>query len=887
MAYLRNALKTCVKSTRYAPLLIGGSIAIGVVIASAVLTIVQGRLDAHRAAEATTTNISKTLADQFISIVDSADQGLQTIIDEYDHQKSRGELNGSEMLATISRQDKRHPNLVGYRLFGLDGHLLYAVNNVSTRSGDISTRDDFVYLRDHQDAGLIITPPVVGSVSREWLISFARRINNVDGSFGGAVYTSITEKQLVKFYSTLDLGTMGTVALYHNSYRLAARFPLTHSATSPTGTATISDKLRVIITESIPSVQYDYVSSIDSISRTANVRKIDGTPYFVLAGMAETDYLAEWIEDRNRTLIFTTIVVSLILLGILLMSKRIIEQEQIDAQYRLTAGVFNSTAEAIIISDPDGNIISANPAFSRITGWLADEVIGKNPRILKSEHHEAEFYKNMWSTLHREGMWQGRIWNRAKGGGVFLAWETITALRDNGGAITHFIGVFGDITEAHEKDEQIRHQAYHDALTGLPNRLLLQDRLEHAVEIARRKKSEIAVMFVDLDRFKTVNDSLGHNIGDQLLIQTSQRLSMCLRKSDTVSRLGGDEFVVLLSDFDDPVEIADVAEKLIKSVSEPMTLKGHEVHVGASIGIALFPRDGDAPTALMKNADTAMYRAKSSGRSCFCFFDAEMDGAAVERLRLEGDLRHAIDNGEFQLHYQPKIRLIDGALAGVEALIRWHSPERGLVPPGSFIPVAEDSGLILAVGDWVLNEACRQIADWKSRGLHLRVAVNVSAHQFLDVSFVTKVKNLLTKHLVSPSLLDLEITESTVMADPDKVDHCIGLLRKIGVTISIDDFGTGYSSLGHLRHLPLDYVKIDRSFVCNLDKVKENSAIVKAIIVLSETLGMDSVAEGIETIDELEYLKKIGCPEGQGFIFSKALPPALLEKWIADYRPIC
>jgi diguanylate cyclase (GGDEF)-like protein/PAS domain S-box-containing protein len=560
-------------------------------------------------------------------------------------------------------------------------------------------------------------------------------------------------------------------------------------------------------------------------------------------------------------------------------------RKQAEASTQLAASVFHNTVEAILITDAEANILSVNPAFTVITGYEAQDVIGKRPSILQSARHNKVFYQEMWDALMNRGLWQGQIWNRRADGKVYLAWQTISAVTDAHGKILRFVSLSSDMTELHLKTEQIRHQAYHDALTGLPNRLLLQDRLGQAIEVAKREGAEVAVMFIDLDRFKMVNDSLGHEAGDALLLEAALRLQERLRKSDTIARLGGDEFVVVLSFSDSLSEVAEVAESIVDRFRAPLMVAEREMRVTASIGIAMFPRDGEDVGTLMRNADTAMYGAKDAGRNTFRFFDSAMNALVVERLSLEEALRHALENREFALFYQPKVNLQEFGVAGAEALIRWISPERGMVPPDKFIPLVEENGQIMEIGAWVLEEAFRQTAQWSLRGLpSIKVAVNVSARQFLDPQFGDTVAGLLRRYALNPALIEIELTESAVMTDPDRAVAHMLRLRDLGISVAVDDFGTGYSSLSYLKRLPLSTVKIDRSFVSGVDLAPDNAAIVGAILGLAEALHLEVVAEGIETEGEERYLKAAGCPIAQGYRYAKPLPAQEFEAWLERYQ---
>jgi diguanylate cyclase (GGDEF)-like protein/PAS domain S-box-containing protein len=550
-------------------------------------------------------------------------------------------------------------------------------------------------------------------------------------------------------------------------------------------------------------------------------------------------------------------------------------------ELQLAASVYETTHDGVVVTDAEGIILSVNQAFTEITGYPPEEAVGQTPRILKSDHHDDAFYADMWTTLKNEGRWQGELWNRKKSGELYVEWQTISAVRDELGRIIRYVAVFSDVTEARKKDERIKHQAYHDALTGLPNRLLLQDRLSHALDLARRDVMRVAVMFLDLDRFKVINDSLGHDIGDLLLQGVSERLQLCVRKSDTVARLGGDEFVIILTDFGSTAELAHLAERIVTMITERFDLGGQSLHAGTSIGIAVFPQDGIDATDLLKNADTAMYQAKAGGRNTFRFFDASMNSRATERLELESGLRQALALNEFEVYYQPKMMLSANSAFGLEALIRWNRPDHGLVPPNDFIPLAEETGLILPIGGWVLETACRDVRNWLDQGLEIdHVSVNLSCRQFQDMNLVERIKEILERTGLAATKLELEITETAVMSNAAQAAQVLNELKSMGIRLAVDDFGTGYSSLSYLKRLPIDVLKIDRSFISDLGSNSEDKAIVEAIVNLGHTLGLTTVAEGVESQYEADFLRKLGCDMGQGYLFSKPLSHSKADQWL-------
>ncbi len=539
----------------------------------------------------------------------------------------------------------------------------------------------------------------------------------------------------------------------------------------------------------------------------------------------------------------------------------------------LYANAFRHSGEAIMITDRDNRIIAVNPAFSTLTGYSGEEVLGRNPKLLASGRTPPEIYQGMWSALRESGFWQGEFWDRRKDGQIYPKWAAISLIRDDNGQITHHIASFTDISERKAAEERIHHLAHHDALTGLLNRFSLETRLEQTLLSARRENREVAVLFIDMDRFKTINDTLGHHVGDLLLMEVARRLLSCVRESDIVARLGGDEFVVVLTGLESAMDAAHSADKIVKLLCQTYLIEHNDLHTSPSVGISIFPGDGNDPETLMKHADTAMYHAKERGRNNYQFFTASMTTAALEKLALERDLRAALEERQFELHYQPKICTADGSTCGVEALVRWRHPEKGLIPPLKFIPIAEESGLIEALGEWVLDEACRQQAVWRDMGIgNARVAVNLSALQLRSPLLVEKVRAIMEKHAITDDALELEVTESAAMENPERAIGQLNALRKLGVTLSIDDFGTGYSSLAYLKLLPIQTLKLDRAFVRDIESDENDAAISAATLALAHTLGIKVVAEGVETEGQRAFLATHQCDYLQGFLFSKPLP---------------
>lgn len=561
------------------------------------------------------------------------------------------------------------------------------------------------------------------------------------------------------------------------------------------------------------------------------------------------------------------------------LAERYEAQRQAEAELTLYANVFSNAAEGMIITDEKAVIVAVNPTFSRITGFSQEEAIGQTPALLASGRQDKAFYSGLWEALQATGQWQGEIWNRRKEGGIYPEWLSISAVYDPKGAVSHYIGVFQDISERKQNEARIHHLAHHDALTGLPNRLLLEDRLNQGLLKSKRSHRPMAVVFIDLDRFKNINDTLGHDIGDRLLIQAAQRGLAVLRDTDTLSRQGGDEFVAILPELENRQSAMHIARKLLATLAQPYLLAGHELTVSGSAGVALYPADGETASELLRKADAAMYRAKEEGSNTFRFFSAEVNTASLGELLLENELRAALERDELLMYYQSKVDARSGQLVGAEALMRWRHREHGMIPPCRFIPLAEASGQIERFGQWAIESVCAQQRTWLDAKLHVvPVAVNIAAKQFADPAFPKLVQRCLNDHSLPPELLELELTESMLMRNSRHAIDVLNALHEMRVKVSIDDFGTGYSSLSYLKQFPVNGLKIDRSFVCEIDEAGERVKLASAIIAMAHELEMQVIAEGVENEAQRRYLRDHGCDFLQGFLFGQAIPAEIFRQ---------
>jgi len=854
-----------------------------IVIALALLALHKSRVRYEERAVTAATNIAVFQERDLVSTVEQVDLLLLAIADEVVEAGSDPALGEGALDAFILRQSARLPALHGLRVTNAHGDVIRGFGMAKGTHANLADRAYFIELARNPDAGIVISRPLVSRVSGELEIVLARRLNRRDGRFDGVVYATIPLQYFLDKFAAIDLGAHGVVALRDAELRAIARWPALRSAAEDVGSQTVSRQLRDAVAFGETAGTFSRQSGSDGVDRTLAFRRVGHLPMIVVVGLGKDDYLADWKAEIVRASALASLFAFVtVLFSVLLYRSWRSREADVDAlalQERKFRTLLESSPDGLVIADADGVIALVNRNAELMFGYAADELLGQPIRILLPARYSGFSLatETLASGAVAESPSNRDLWAVTKDGREFPVGINVSSIAtDQGGLVAAAIR---DMTERHASARHIEFLAHHDALTGLPNRMVVESRFEQAVADAARTGTRVALMFLDLDSFKTVNDSLGHPMGDALLKGVALRLGQFARASDIVSRQGGDEFLVVFTGLASDADVALAADRLVQDFKAPFLVDGHEIATSFSVGVALYPQDGADFLTLLKKADIAMYQAKAAGRDTYRLFGEHMDIEALARHRIRNALRHAIERFEFQLHFQPQVDLSSGQVIGAEALLRWNHPELGFVPPAELIPVAEESGLIVPIGEWVLNEACRQAAAWQVPGRPpLSVAVNISAVQFARGDLEDTVRRALAASGLAPELLELELTESILIRNVDSVLATVMRLKRLGVALSIDDFGTGYSSLTYLKRFAVDKLKIDQSFVRDLVDDPDSAAIVRAIVQMAKSLNLKTVAEGIEDDDVLAHLHAIGCDQGQGYGIARPMPAqAFLE----------
>jgi diguanylate cyclase (GGDEF)-like protein/PAS domain S-box-containing protein len=847
-------------------------------------------------------NLSREIDENLSRLIDKIDITLLAVADEAERQLSTGGMDRPLFEKVLARHDRRLPEAVGLRVTNAEGQIEFAVSNVATTNYDVSDREYFTRQRDDPNAGLFISTPFVGRLSTQPIVIFSRRYRAADGLFAGIVDVAVAIDSLRTILSAVDVGPHGNVSLWDSQLRFMARhspIPIPDLAavrSSPTLT-------ELILSDARPTA-FHTKSGVDGFERMFFYRKISRWPLHLTIGLADQDFMVGWWREVAYLSGLTVLLMLGSAAAFTALRRTMVALElsraKADDARRQSDLILSSSGEGICGLDDAGRITFVNEAARRMLGWADGEGLGESFHAMV-QHHRANgtdypAQDSPIDLIHMDRISGGPLcvedevfWRRD--GTCFPVEYTLAPMFGETG-IVGVVTIFRDITERKDAERQLKehqgqleHIAHYDALTNLPNRVLLADRLHQALVQNQRRGQSLAVVYVDLDGFKSVNDHHGHDVGDELLIIVSQHMKGALREGDTLARIGGDEFVAVLVDLERPQDWEAVLTRVMKAVAEPVTIRERVLQVSASIGVTLYPDDNVDADLLLRHADQAMYLAKQAGKNRYYMFDVAQDAAVQSQRDTLDHVRRALEQGEFVLYYQPKVNMKTGRVIGAEALIRWRHPERGLLSPAAFLPFIEMHPISLEIGEWVIDAALNQAEQWNAAGLNLRISVNVAAYQLQQPDFVPRLTRLLGAHPDVPAdFLELEILETSALEDISQVSELLHACQAIGVHAALDDFGTGYSSLTYLRRLPTELIKIDKSFVCDMLEDPEDLLIVRGIIGLAKAFQRDVIAEGVETLAHGKKLLSLGCELGQGYGIGRPMPAADMPDWLMTWR---
>jgi diguanylate cyclase (GGDEF)-like protein/PAS domain S-box-containing protein len=886
--YIRAALAQSNPSLRrlrrrLAATLVALNLAVGLSIC---MFLWSSRLEAEQRAAEMAENYTRVLTGDLDALFSKIDLSLQSVADEVDEQfQETGGFEWPKLQRFIDRQSSRLEGTLGLRLVDRNGNLALVANERAPKWVIVADRERFQTLNARADAGLVISPEY-DRVSGEWVVSFARRLNAADGAFAGETLVSVSVAQINSILSQVRLGPNGVVGLWNSVPAMVARFP----ALPPREDANVtyappSSELRALFAAGATQGPYMANSGSDGIRRSCFFKRLTGLPLYLVVGTAEQDLLSPWRAEVWQFAALYALIVAVSCAAGGVFYSRAAARQIAEEQTRLAGLVYDNSAEGMVVIDGHGAILGVNQAFTDLTGRSRAEVIGRPIGEIAGWLRSGRALREIFVALQAQGRWAGEFACIRASGEPFLARASVSFIDGKASGARRVVALFSDVTEQKMAQEAVWRHANFDPLTALPNRRRFRERLDEEIARARRAGLGVAVAFIDLDRFKEINDSLGHQFGDQLLQEAASRVRACVRASDMVARLGGDEFTVLMSDLPDDEPVQRACAAIVAALAAPFNLGGEQRFVSASLGVTLFPQDAEDAEGLVRNADLAMYEAKRAGRNKHLFFRPDMQRANTARALIANDLHGALAAGQFELHYQPIVALATGEARKAEALIRWRHPSRGLVGPAEFIGIAEETGLIGDIGDWVFREAARQTAEWRERfEPACAVSVNVSPVQFArSAARMREFPAIAREFGLAAGALVVEITEGVLLDATEEVRDVLKRFNEGGLAIALDDFGTGYSSLAYLKQFKIDFLKIDRAFIRGLADEASDLAICEAIIAMAHRLGIKVVAEGIETDAQRMLLAASRCDFGQGYLFARPMPA---EAFAAAYlRP--